>query len=152
MDFNEFEVRQEIAKLGYGIGSCSNKAFMITKKGGAPRKYDGMLRDLPIGSIDVKSLIKIMQTSSSAKEAAHRSVAICKGEQDPISQQKSNVNIDDLVQAGIKDALNSLGITPEMIVKLKTKSDVEESEKPIVAPVAKKRGRPKKIQSSEGSV
>lgn len=152
MDFNEFEVRQEIAKLGYGVGACTNKAFMITKKGGAPRKYDGLQRDIPIGSLDVPSLIKIMKTSSTAKEAASRCISICKGEADPYDPASKNKNIDEMVQAGIKEALSSLGLTPEMLVKLKTESDVKSNEPEVPKQQPKKRGRPKKVQPNEGTV
>lgn len=140
MEFNEFDVRVEIKKMGYGIGTHTNKAFMITKKSGPVRKYDGLQRDLPVGSITVVQLNKVLSTSNNVKEAAQRCISICSGQGD---FQVANT-LDEKVQAGVQAALQQLGLTPELLVKLKTESDVKQAVAPVAEPEKRKRGRPKK--------
>lgn len=153
MDFNEFEVRQELKKLGYGVGSCSGKAFQLTKKGGKPRKYDGLLRDLPQGKpMDTAVLVKIMRTSANANEAARRCEAICLGNPDPYQDKPSPEEIEARVQSGVQQVLEALGVTPELLARLKNApppvaaapaKERESAPSGAVAVPAKKRGRPK---------
>lgn len=146
MDFNEFEVRVELKKLGYGVGSCSGKAFQLTKKGGKPRKYDGLLRDLPVGKpMDTATLVKIMRTSANANEAARRCEAICLGNPDPYQDKPSPEEIEARVQSGVQQVLEALGVTPELLARLKNAPPpvAAAPATAVAAPVKRKGGRPK---------
>ena len=79
---------------------------------------------------------------SNPKYAAQRCIAVCQGNADP---GDSRSNIDEKVQAGVQAALAQLGLTPELLVQLKTRQDVEAQQPEPVAPPKRKPGRPKKV-------
>jgi hypothetical protein len=157
--FNEIDVRNELRKLGYRTGSCTGKAFILTKAGGKPRKYDGLLRQQRVGDgIDVPTFVRIMQDADDATEAAARCEAVCLGRPDPYSMAPSAEDIEKRVQDGIKSALAQLGLTAEVVAQLKKEPEprppmeaitsmdgVAPSSRPPPPPmhVRRKGGRPK---------
>lgn len=130
-------VLAELVRRGYGIDHRYGCAFGLNEATTILRKADGLARRKGLGGLTERQWKQIRETSIGVINAADRAEAICLGKQDPGVPKGNNMTTQDVEKLAEKKAqqmLESMGLTPEVLAKVREMAGVEDEPEVAAAP------------------